>query len=83
MSKKITIAILIVTALVAGIFLLQKDQKRESQTGEKIKVGVVPSAYYLPIFVAKEKGFLFKYLMLFIILIIVFVLILKLFFPIK
>ena len=57
MSKKITIAILIVTALVAGIFLLQKDQKRESQTGEKIKVGVVPSAYYLPIFVAKEKGF--------------------------
>jgi len=57
MSKKITIAILIVTALVAGIFLLQKGQKQESQTGEKSKVGVVPSAYYLPIFVAKEKGF--------------------------
>lgn len=57
MNKKIIIAILIIAAVVAGIFLFQKGQKQESETGEKIKIGVVPASYYLPIFVAKDKGF--------------------------
>lgn len=57
MNKKIAIVILIIAAVVTGVFLFQKGQKQEPQTGEKIKIGVVPAAYYLPVFVAKEKGF--------------------------
>lgn len=60
MSKKIIIGALIIVAVVAGFFLLQRKPDREPNTLEKIKVGVVPAAYYLPIFVAKEKGFFAK-----------------------
>jgi len=57
MSKKIIVIVLIIIAAILGIIFIQKGHKQELQTTEKIKIGIVPAAYYLPIFVAKEKGF--------------------------